>query len=786
MMWQDTWFTLGVAGLKYEQSSKRVLAITLACTLLILTPSLFIRSVALQGSVHGVVVDENGVPLDGVQVQAYTQDGALAGSTYTEGGYFNIFLGYGSYTIYFIKGGYAKVSKNILLQSIDLDVGNITLYRVIRLSTTSFELASFPGDTLTIPFTISNLGSDVETVSFYPSMPAGWVTRVLDSGREVLSVLLPPGQTMPLQLEIAVPSTASAGIRYNLTLTASGTVNSTLNLIIFVKPQPASYVTGRVLDEDGLGLDAVQVQALSPDGSVAAAAYTSRDGFFNLTLTKSSPATIVFSKDGYVKVSKSLVPQYSIINLGDTVLQKAIKLSTSIVSLVVSPGSSVLLPFTVSNLGERSELLQLSVDAGGWSSRILTQSNVEVYSVIVSPGQTMPLQLEVFVPESFVGERSLILTVKGVIESTLVYSIKVAPSSERILLCDLPGKSVSPGGTVNFKLTLRNIMDSTQRFSFLYSAPSGWTVSLKASSGEEVSEVVLDGGKAVDLTVSIITPPEAAAGAYNVTFNASSPFASDTITLSVNVQKPVTDIRFEASPPYVDVYAGSNARFKLKVTNLGSSSELLNISMGALGQGLVGWFEDPSKQEITKIYVGAGESKEFYAVISVPKGAKLGSQSFPVQVSNSDVNRTVTLTLNVLGLYDVTVTNQNFYTSLNVGGGSTYSLVVKNTGSEAVTNLKLAPGTLPDGFTVTVEPSYIYSLPADQEATFTISIQTQSDVNAGSYYIDFTLLSDQTQAKQFTLRVDVLQQTSWIIYASVLLLIAIVGLFFIYRRFGRR
>jgi uncharacterized membrane protein len=74
----------------------------------------------------------------------------------------------------------------------------------------------------------------------------------------------------------------------------------------------------------------------------------------------------------------------------------------------------------------------------------------------------------------------------------------------------------------------------------------------------------------------------------------------------------------------------------------------------------------------------------------------------------------------------------------------------------------------------------------DGETTFTISIQTQSDVNAGNYYIDFTVVSDQTQAKQFTLRVEVLQEMSWLIYASVLLILAIVGLFFIYRKFGRR
>ncbi|MEM3872169.1 MAG: NEW3 domain-containing protein [Nitrososphaeria archaeon] len=767
--------------------SKKFLAYALICSLLIVFPIVFVNVFAqLQGSVHGIVVDENGVVLDGVQVQAYAQNGAFTGSTYTKDGYFNMFLEYGTYTLYFVKDGYARVSKSIFLQSIDLDLGNITLSKAIKLSTTSFELAASPGEVLTIPFTLSNVGGNVETVSFYCNMPENWVTRILDSGREVLSAIVSPSQTLSFLLEITVPTNVPVNARYNLSLIASGTVNSTLNFIVFVKSQPTSNLIGRVIDEDGVGLDNVYVQASSSDGSIVAAVYTFKDGYFNLTLPKSSSITLTFTKEGYVKITRNIILQYANVYLGDIILQKTIGLSTPIASIVGNPGSIILLPFTISNFGDRVELLQFSVDAGGWQTRILTQSKVEVSSIILSPNSNVGLQLEVTVPDSFVGERLVKLTVKGKLESRLAYNIIIKPAEEGLFSCDLPGKSVSPGGSVNFKVSLKNIMDIAQRFSLSFSLPSGWSGSLKTSSGEGVSEVLLEGGKAVDLTVSVTTSSEASPGTYNVTVKACSSSLSDSITLSVYVLKPVTEIRFEASPPYVDVYAGSNARFKLSVANLGSSNELLNLSIEGLAQGLTGRFEDVSKQEITKVYVGAGESKEFYAVVSVPKGSKLASQSFLVRLSNSEVNSTLPLTLNVLGLYDVTITNQNFYTSLNVGGSGTFSLTVGNTGSQNLTNLKVLPGSVPDGFTVTVDPSFVYSLPVDKETTFTINIQTQSNVNAGNYYIDFTVVSDQTQAKQFTLRVEVLQETSWLIYASVLLLLAIVSLFFIYRKFGRR
>lgn len=753
---------------------------------LIVSPLFFSAVLAQpQGLVHGLVVDEDGICLDGVLVQVYAQNGEFIYSTYTSYGSFNVFLEYGTYTLHFTKNGYVKVSKTVSLQSVSMNLGNITLSKALKLYITSYKLIASPGESFTIPFTLSNVGNNLETVSFLCNVPVGWNARILNSGMEVLSVLVSPGQSLSLQLEVSVPADALAGAKYNLTLMAYGNTNSTINFVVFVKKDLAT-VTGRVLDEEGFSVEGVNVQAIASNGLIICETYSNKDGGFNLTLPRLSQITLTISKKGYVNVSKNVLLQDVTLYLGDVVIRRAVKLSASTLSYTASPGSKVLIPFTISNFGDKTVYLQLSSDAGGWVSKIFSQSGIETYTIMLPPNSNQVFQLEVDVPPYFVGEHNIVLSAKDTIPSTLNYKIIVNPISEGLLSCDFPGKFAFPGETVSFKVTLKNIMAIQQRFIFSYILPAGWRLSVKTSSGESVSEVILDGGRSVDLTVSIGVSSEASFGSYNVTFGVSSPYISDSIVLSVNLQKPFSEVLVAASPPYVDVYAGSNARFKLKATNTGSSDELLNLLIEGLPQGLRGWFEDSSKQEITKVYVPAGESREFYAVISVPKGAKLGSQNFVVNVSNSDLGRRVNLTLNILGFYDITIANQNFYTSLNVGGKSMYSLVVRNAGSQDVTNLKVISGSVPDGFTVTVEPSFFYSLSVDKEATFTITVQTQSDVNAGNYYIDFTVFSDQTQAKQFTLRVEVLQETSWLIYASVLLLLAIASLFFIYRKFGRR
>jgi uncharacterized membrane protein len=73
-----------------------------------------------------------------------------------------------------------------------------------------------------------------------------------------------------------------------------------------------------------------------------------------------------------------------------------------------------------------------------------------------------------------------------------------------------------------------------------------------------------------------------------------------------------------------------------------------------------------------------------------------------------------------------------------------------------------------------------------EEASFSIHISTTPDVNAGNYYIDFTLSSDQAPPSQFTLRVELFHETSWLLYGGIAVMLALTGLIIMYRRFGRR
>ena len=393
------------------------------------------------------------------------------------------------------------------------------------------------------------------------------------------------------------------------------------------------------------------------------------------------------------------------------------------------------------------------------------------------------------IPFDSTGNYNVLLIARGKTESTLNFTITVQPSSKPIILCQFPGKSAAPGETVQFQARLKNPFDLKLRFRVAVdSLPDNWEADIKDIAGESITEIILDSNEFVDLKIEVHVPREVDEGEYPVVFSASSPVAMENLTLIVIVRKvtPEIEVDFQATPPYLDAYAGSKAKFRLRLKNEGEYNQLFNLNVTGLPHDWKTWFEDADGKELTKLYVESGKQEEFNLVVAIPKGTPIGTLNFTVSASSSNTVKTVRLTLNVIGLYKIEVINENFYLSLPVGGESSYKLTVKNTGTESITNLDVTATKVPSGFTVDIEPAYISSLKPDDEATFTITVTTQPDINAGNYYLDFEVQSDQTESIKFSLQIGVEQQMSWIYIGGILVLVGIVALFLVYRKFGRR
>lgn len=739
--------------------------------------------------VYGYALDEGGLGLSNVRILVLAQDGSVKTLSYTSSdGYFGLLLEKGyTYTLTFSKPGYVTVTRSVTAQKFDMNIGNITLREAVRVTSMVATIASTAGSDISIPVTISNEGEVAEFLTISVDKPEGWGVRVVYQNREVLSIALSKGQSISMDVIVSIPRDAFEGL-YKLTLMVNGTLILRKVFYIYVQPQPVVSIYGSVLDDDGFALGNVKIDVYSQDGILLGCFESLVDGSFYVRLPSVSKSMLLtFSKPGYVKLSKMVSISGGEIDLGVLTLRKAIKLRSQIVSLSTNPGRRIQLPLTMSNLADEARMVELSVDKpASWSTRILLQ-NQEVSKILLQPNEAVNLQLEVAIPIDACGQYTLTLKASSDTVSAIEFTVYVDPVTSTILYCSIPGRTAIPGDTVRFQVKVRNPVELDQRFRVSVEPTIiGWIVSVKTLDGTPVSEVTLPSAGSLDLIVDISIPSTASDGTYKLALKVDSGILSDKIDLRIDVRRAPPYIKLAATPPYIDVYSGSDARFKIVAQNMGGYDELLDLSVEGIPGGWRYRFEDSSRQEITKLYVEAGRSKEFYLVVSVPSASPLGTVDLTVYARSSDVSDRIDLKLNILGLYKLSIITQNFYTSLTVGGETAFTLTVKNTGSRDITNVKLLYSSIPSGFNIDVSPTSLSILRVGEEASFTMRISTTPDVNAGNYYIDFTLSSDQVPASQFTLRVELFHETSWLLYGGIAIVLALASLFLMYRRIGRR
>ena len=572
--------------------------------------------------------------------------------------------------------------------------------------------------------------------------------------------------------------------------------------ILFLSLSPvhalAVTVSGRVIDEDGQGMKDVNIEVYAFDETYQVEVYvdsftTSSDGSFSIALTVGKEYSLRFSKEGYVKVTKSLsVKIYGTgkVSLGEIVLNKAVKLSSTVLSLAANPGDKLLIPFVVSNIGGETETVEFSVShPEDWSTRILDQASREIKKTELSSGVSLNLQLEVTIPLKATRRHTLTLTAASKTNSTLDFTIDVEPPSESILFCQFPGKSVAPGNTVRFQMRLKNPFGAEMRFKLsVNSIPPSWTASIKTASGESISEVILGGNEFVDFIVEVESPENAKAGEeYSLTVIVESPDGNvtDSLPLSVALTEAEEDIRISAKFPEVTVEAGKALKYPITISNLGEIDRLLLLSV----QPPTDWkvvFKSGT-MEISRLYLEAGKSESLILEATPPSTVKIGTYTIPVQIKSPEgsIYAEMNLRATIIGSYELTLEPSTLLTSVTAGGSTTFTVKATNTGYTSVTSVSLNIA-IPEDWESSVTPVQVDSLKPRESFSFNVVIKVPEDTVAGDYLITLTGLSDQVESDEVQVRITVTVPTSWGLIGIGLAVVMVIALVLIFMKFKRR
>jgi uncharacterized membrane protein len=550
---------------------------------------------------------------------------------------------------------------------------------------------------------------------------------------------------------------------------------------------------GTVVDEDGEPIYRVKVTATTQTGGVEETKYTNEDGYFRMSLGGSY--TLVFEKDGYVTEERSVQvttaptdnPENDAVKMGDIVLEPTLKLSSTAVKRLTSPGNTLQLTFTISNGGDEVEEVGFSVShPEGWTTRVL-DSMGEIESIALSPGSES-FTLEIRVPSTATQTGIVSLIATGSSEATLNFTINPMASTDEIeLKSTYPSVSEELGQKIELPLSVSNVGEVTKLITFQTEAPTGWDISYKTGSGLVVNSLSLSPDETESLTIEMESPVDAVVGDYGVTVQAvdSNDRVCDALSFMVNLRQPKSELEVISTFRDVTVGAGESITFPIVVWNKGEKDAvcLLTVSSAPENWGVEFVTDDVA---VSNLQIGAGESITFDIEVEPPKSIATGDYELEVAIASDEGSQTLLpFSITVAGSYELTLELSTLYTSVTIGDSVTYTARVTNNGQTTLTTLYLE-AELPEDWEATITPVQLNSLSPRASTTFTVVTETPSDAVAGDYLLTVKAVSDQLESEEIDLRLTAKASTSWGVIGLGVAVAAIAGAAYMFRRFKRR
>ena len=347
-----------------------------------------------------------------------------------------------------------------------------------------------------------------------------------------------------------------------------------------------------------------------------------------------------------------------------------------------------------------------------------------------------------------------------------------------------PAVSIQPGNNVTFNLDIT--VPQAERVDLsVAGVPSGWTANIQGG-GNAVNAVYVGGSTAATVQLSVTVPQTASAGSQTLTVTARSPQGARDLPLQVTVLG-VTSGAIQLTTDFAKLSGTASSAFSysLTLTNTGTQKQTFTLQ----AQGPDGWqvtVHPASNAQALTDTIDGGANDTLSVSATPPSSVAAGA--FPLQVTVAGGGQTATANLeaDVTGSPSVSLSTPNQVLNAQVTAGSTgtVSLVVTNTGSTPLQNVAVTASP-PSGWTSTFAPTSIATLAPGEADTVTATIKPASDALSGDYDITFTVTAG-TATATVDIRTTVQTSPVWGFIGLGLIALVIIGLGWVFRRYGRR
>ncbi len=369
----------------------------------------------------------------------------------------------------------------------------------------------------------------------------------------------------------------------------------------------------------------------------------------------------------------------------------------------------------------------------------------------------------------------------------LAATLAAAPAALAVnpvtLTTPYPAIEVAPGARVSLEVAIRTADPGRVNLD-VSGAPAGWTATVRGG-GFLVEGVQSDGSTDAKVTLDVSVPQSATLGVQRIELRATSDGSTATLPVDIRVT-PNAAGEVSLTTDFPELKGASDASFSFNLTLANDTPD--DLTFGVVATGPVGWTVDAtvtSRAQAASAIVKAGETTAIGVTAMAPEGAAAGT--YPISIVATSGGRTASADLSVVvtGSYKLTLTTPDGRLNANASAGSQtdLSLVVQNSGTADVEAVTLS-ASAPRGWTVTFEPATV-TVPAGGDVQVTARLTPSGDAIAGDYVTTFRASSDLASATA-EMRVTVETSLLWGAVGIGLIALVLLGLWWTFRRYGRR
>ncbi|MGD9556017.1 MAG: NEW3 domain-containing protein [Mangrovibacterium sp.] len=342
--------------------------------------------------------------------------------------------------------------------------------------------------------------------------------------------------------------------------------------------------------------------------------------------------------------------------------------------------------------------------------------------------------------------------------------------------------SVSPGQSIDYSIDLIN--NSEQLFNEeiqVSGLPRNWTYSLK-SGAYTISKMAVLSKDKKSISLKVDVPYQVNKGNYSFKVSAGE---SVVLPLVLTVtEKGSSESAFTADQSNMQGNATATFSYRATLANRTPEKQLYAM-MADIPRGWEITFKADYKA-VTSVEMEPNTTKEINIDIKPSSQVTAGTYRIPVRAVTSSTSASLDLEAVVTGSYALELTTPTGLVSTNVTAGSSkkIQLLLRNTGSSALTGIEMK-STAPSKWQVIFDPVKVEKLEPGNDATVYATIQADKKAIPGDYIVNMEAKNPETTSK-VSFRVMVKTPMIWGWIGVLVILAALGGVFFLFRKFGRR